>query len=37
MFTYVPLTVAALILKVDWVPTPNDVSVTIDEELDGAK
>ena len=22
MFTYVPLTVAALFLKVDWVPTP---------------
>lgn len=37
MFTYVPLTVAALLLKVDWVPTPHDVSVTLDEVLDGAK
>lgn len=37
MFTYVPLTVAALFLKVDWVPTPHDVSVTLDEVLDGAK
>ena len=36
MFTYVPLTVAALFLKVDWVPTPHDVSVTLDEVLDGA-
>ena len=37
MFPYVPLTVAALFLKVDWVPTPHDVSVTLDEVLDGAK
>lgn len=37
MFTYAPLTVAALFLKVDWVPTPHDVSVTLDEVLDGAK
>lgn len=37
MFTYVPITVAALFLKVDWVPTPHDVSVTLDEVLDGAK
>lgn len=37
MFTYVPLTVAALFLKVDWVPTPHDVSVTLDEVLDGAR
>lgn len=37
MFTYVPLTVAALFLKVDWVPTPHDVSVTLDEVLDGTK
>lgn len=37
MFTYVPLTVAALFLKVDWVPTPHDVSITLDEVLDGAK
>lgn len=37
MFTYVPLTVAALFLKVDWVPTPHDVSVTLDEVLEGAK
>ena len=37
MFTYVPLTVAALFLKVDWVPTPHDVSVTLDEVLEGAR
>lgn len=37
MFTYVPLTVAALFLKVDWVPTPHDVSVTLDEVMDGAR
>lgn len=37
MFTYIPLTVAALFLKVDWVPTPHDVSVTLDEVLEGAK
>ena len=37
MFTYIPLTVAALFLKVDWVPTPHDVSVTLDQVLDGAK
>lgn len=37
MFTYVPLTVAALFLKVDWVPTPHDVSVTLDQVLDGAQ
>ena len=37
MFTYVPLTVAALFLKVDWVPTPHDVSVTLDQVLEGAK
>lgn len=37
MFTYVPLTVAALFLKVDWVPTPHDVSVTLDEVLEGAQ
>lgn len=37
MFTYVPLTVAALFLKVDWVPTPHDVSVTLDEVLEGTR
>lgn len=37
MFTYIPLAVAALFLKVDWVPTPHDVSVTLDQILDGAK
>ena len=37
MFTYIPLAVAALFLKVDWVPTPHDVSVTLDEVLDGAQ
>lgn len=33
MSTYMPLTVAALFLKVDWVPTPHDVSVTLDDVL----
>ena len=37
MFTYIPLAVAALFLKVDWVPTPHDVSVTLDQVLDGTK
>ena len=37
MFTYIPITVAALFLKVDWVPTPHGVSVTLDEVMDGAK
>lgn len=36
MFTYIPLTVAALFLKVDWVPTPHDVSVTLSEVMEGA-
>lgn len=37
MFTYIPITVAALFLKVDWVPTPHDVSVTLDEVMEGAR
>ena len=37
MFTYIPLTVAALFLKVDWVPTPHDVSVTLEQVMEGAK
>ena len=37
MFTYIPLTVAALFLKVDWVPTPHDVSVTLEEVMEGAR
>ncbi len=37
MFTYVPLSVAAPVLKVDWVPPPHEVSGTLDEVLDGAK
>lgn len=37
MFTYIPLTVAALFLKVDWVPTPHAVSVTLDEVMEGAQ
>ncbi|WP_371734486.1 glycosyltransferase family 2 protein [Collinsella ureilytica] len=36
MFTYIPLTVSALFLKVDWIPTPHDVSVTLDEVIQGA-
>lgn len=37
MFTYIPLTVSALFLKVDWVPTPHDISVTLDQVMGGAK
>ena len=37
MFSYIPLTVAALFMKVDWVPTPHDVSVTLDEVMEGAQ
>lgn len=37
MSTYMPLTVAALFLKVDWVPTPHDVSVTLDDVLGEAR
>ncbi|MDY2777005.1 MAG: glycosyltransferase family 2 protein [Collinsella sp.] len=37
MFTYIPLTVAALFLKVDWVPTPHDVSVTLEQVFEGAR
>ena len=37
MFTYIPITVAALFLKVDWVPTQHGVSVTLDQVMDGAK
>lgn len=35
MFTYIPITVAALFLKVDWVPTPHSVSVTLDDVVGG--
>ena len=37
MFSYIPITVAALFLKVDWVPTQHAVSVTLDEVMQGAK
>lgn len=37
MFTYIPLTVSALFLKVDWVPTPHDISVTLDQVMEGVK
>lgn len=37
MLTYLPLTVAALFLKVDWVPTPHDISVNLEEVLEGVK
>lgn len=33
MFTYVPITVAALFKKVEWVPTKHDVAVTLDDVL----
>lgn len=31
MFTYIPLIVAALFLKVDWVPTPHSLALTLDD------
>ena len=31
MVTYIPLIVGALFLKVDWVPTPHSLSLTLDE------
>ena len=37
MFTYIPLTVTALFLKVDWIPTPHDVSVTLDQVMEGVR
>ena len=37
MFSYIPITVAALFLKVDWVPTQHAVNVTLDEVMQGAK
>lgn len=37
MFSYIPLTVAALFLKVDWVPTPHEVAVTLDQVMEGAQ
>lgn len=37
MFTYMPLAIAALFFKVDWVPTPHDVSITLDDVLNGAQ
>ena len=36
MLTYIPITVAALFLKVDWIPTPHNVSVTLDEVVSEA-
>ncbi len=37
MFTYFPLTLAALFLKVDWVPTPHSVSVNLEQVIEGVK
>lgn len=37
MYTYIPLTLSALFLKVDWIPTPHDVNVTLDQVMQGAK
>nr|WP_041739257.1 glycosyltransferase family 2 protein [Coriobacterium glomerans] len=37
MFTYMPITVAALFLKVDWVPTPHAVSVTLEQVVGASK
>lgn len=31
MLTYIPINVAALFQKVDWVPTPHNVAVTLDQ------
>ena len=37
IFTYIPLCVAALFLKVDWVPTQHDVSVDLEQVMEGAR
>ena len=31
MMTYIPITVAALFKKVEWVPTKHDIAVNVDE------
>jgi hypothetical protein len=33
MFTYVPITVAALFMKVEWVPTKHTVAMTLDDVM----
>ena len=33
MMTYIPITVAALFMKVEWVPTKHSVAVTVDEVM----
>ncbi len=33
MLTYVPITVAALFMKVEWVPTKHDIAVTFDDVI----
>ena len=36
MLTYVPITVAALFKKVEWVPTKHDIAVTFDDVVSGS-
>ena len=35
MMTYIPITVAALFKKVEWVPTKHDIAVNVDEVMAG--
>ena len=37
MCTYIPLIVAALFLKVDWVPTQHNLSMTLDDVVGEAR
>ena len=36
MFTYIPITVAALFKKVEWVPTKHDVAITLDDVVNNS-
>ena len=35
MMTYIPITVAALFKKVEWVPTKHDIAVNVDDVVGG--
>lgn len=37
MMTYIPITVAALFKRVEWVPTKHDIAVNVDDVLGGGK
>ena len=36
MMTYIPITVAALFKKVEWVPTKHDIAVNVDDVVGGS-